>query len=510
MSLRNLLAASFKNTPDNIAVIDRKRSLTYGELHAKSRYLAADLSIESVLPGDRIGIYLDKSIEAVIAIFAILNSGAAYVPIDPTLPAKRVAFLVNNCRLKGLISDPKKLDKVRDELSSTISSMADVGHGLAWCGITHLSEPEDCIDGINNTDSLAYILYTSGSSGHPKGVMVSDRAALTFVEWATDYAGLHSNDRVASQAPFHFDLSIFDIFATIKVSAAIILIPTEVAIFPRTLADWIEQQGITVLYSVPSVLVRLVVQGGLERHSYSRLRQILFAGEVFPIKFLRELQATIPHPGYHNLYGPTESNVCSVYEAGIVANTETAPIPIGQACAGNELLVVNEFDEICRPWEIGEVWITGPTLMQGYWGMPELTREVFASLPARQNVQFYRSGDYAYQDRNGNLHYCGRRDRQIKIRGYRIEPGEIEAVLMLHPKVIQAAVVPVEHSVNDSRDGGFIKAYVVPRIANTLATQELIQFCAENLPSYMVPRAIEVRAHLPTSTNGKLDWSRLQ
>ena len=509
MSLRNLLAASFKNTPDNIAVIDRKQSLTYGELHAKSRHLAASLSIKSVLPGDRIGIYLDKSIEAVIAIFAILNSGAAYVPIDPTLPAKRVAFLVNNCRLKGLISDPKKLDKVRDELTSTISSMADVGHGLVWCGITHLSEP-DCIDEVNNADDLAYILYTSGSSGHPKGVMVSDRAALTFVEWAADYAGLHSNDRVSSQAPFHFDLSIFDIFATIKVSAAIILVPPEVSIFPRTLADWIEQQGITVWYSVPSVLIRLVVQGGLERYSYSRLRKILFAGEVFPINLLRELQAAIPHPGYHNLYGPTESNVCSAYEVGIITSTETAPIPIGQACAGNELLVVNEYDEICRPGETGEVLITGPTLMQGYWGMPELTREVFASLPARQNIQFYRSGDYAYQDQTGNLHYCGRRDRQIKIRGYRIEPGEIEAVLMLHPKVLQATVLPVEHRVNDSRDGGFIKAYVVPRIANTFTIQELILFCAENLPSYMVPRAIEVKTYLPTTANGKLDLSRLK
>ncbi|MFN8492880.1 MAG: amino acid adenylation domain-containing protein [Caldilineaceae bacterium] len=507
MTLQSLLQYSAKHAPEQIAVIDRMRTMTYQELDTDSDQLAVHLQSQGIEPGDRVGIYLDKSLEAVVAIFAILKAGATYVPLDPTSPVKRIAFLIDNCQMKGIITEQKKLEKIRSELPSLPLCVVLVAHDFAGLAGGAIPVPTVHRNRLDEQDNdLAYILYTSGSTGQPKGVMISHRAALAFVDWAVGYVGLQPSDHVASHASFHFDLSIFDLFATIKAGATVVLVPPELSIFPRNLADWIAQQAITVWYSVPSVLTRLVLQGGLERYRFTRLRQILFAGEIFPITHLRQLQRLIPHAHYHNLYGPTETNVCTAYPVGLLPDNQVTPVPIGQACAGGQLLIMNEQGEPCEQGATGELWVSSATLMSGYWGLPALTAQVFASLTTQMHGKFYRTGDLVFQDQEGNLHFCGRQDTQVKSRGYRIELGEIETILHLHPVVAQAVVIPLP----DDEMGNLLKAFVVTRLGETVPAGELLRFCAEHLPAYMVPRAIEFRPHLPTTATGKLDRCQMQ
>ena len=507
LTLQQLLQCSVKQAPERIAVLDRARTVTYQELDTYSDQLAVHLQRQGIGHGDRVGIYLDKSLAAVVTICAILKAGGTYVPLDPTSPIKRIAFLIDNCQMKGIVTEQKKFEKLKPALPALPLCVVLVAHDFAGLDLgahpvstLHSHRPDE----LGN--DLAYILYTSGSTGQPKGVMISQRAALAFVDWAVDYVGLQPGDRVASHAPFHFDLSIFDLFATIKAGATVVLVPPELAIFPRNLADWIAQQAITVWDSVPSVLTRLVLQGGLERHAFTHLRQILFAGEVFPITHLRQLQQAIPHAHYHNLYGPTETNVCTVYQVGLLPDHQTTPVPIGRACTGCELLIVNERDEPCTPGEVGELLVGGPTLMSGYWGLAEQTERAFASPPLRPHVKFYRTGDLVVQDQAGNLHFCGRRDTQVKSRGYRIELGEIEAILHLHPAVAQAVVIGVP----DDELGHRLKAIVVTHEGQSVTPPELTRFCAEHLPTYMVPHTIAFRSHLPTTATGKVDRNQLQ
>jgi acyl-coenzyme A synthetase/AMP-(fatty) acid ligase len=337
--------------------------------------------------------------------------------------------------------------------------------------------------------------------------MISHRASLTFVNWAFDCFRVQPTDRVSNHAPLHFDLSIFDIFVAVKAGASIVLVPDELSVFPIDLANFIEGEGITVWYSVPSALTRLVLYGELGRHQFSSLRQVLFAGEVFPIKYLRLLRAAIPHATYYNLYGPTETNVCTYYRVGEIAPERTEPIPIGTACANTEVFAVTDRLEVASLGEVGELYVRGPSLMKGYWGMPERTAEVLFPNPWRDAVwgdTVYRTGDLVRQNEAGNYVFLGRRDNLIKSRGYRIELGEIETVLYRHPEIEEAAAIAIP----DEEIGNAIRAVVVPRDASRLTAGELQALCAERLPKYMIPAEFEFRASLPRTSTGKVDkWS---
>ena len=260
--LQQLLETSAKHDGDRVAVIDRDRSITYGELDRLSDRFASVLIDCGRSKGDRIGIYLNKSIEAVIAIFGILKAGATYVPLDPFAPIKRIAFILDNCQIKGLVTTQKKALSLQLPDSSSVrclvlvddEALPEIEHPstvrvVSWQDV--LQTPANSLPTATGIeDDLAYILYTSGSTGTPKGVTISHRASLTFVNWAYDCFQVGAGDRISSHAPFHFDLSIFDIFTTIKAGATVILVPPELSVFPKNLAKFIEQQQITIWYSV--------------------------------------------------------------------------------------------------------------------------------------------------------------------------------------------------------------------------------------------------------------------
>jgi L-proline---[L-prolyl-carrier protein] ligase len=282
------------------------------------------------------------------------------------------------------------------------------------------------------------------------------------------------------------------------------LVPPEASVLPRELRRFIEEARITVWYSVPSILTSLAIRGGLQRGEFPDLRAVIFAGEVFPTKFLRRLMGLLPHATFYNWYGPTETNVCTWYRVPELPEDRTDPIPIGRAIDGAEVFAVTEGGTRAAPGEVGELYVGGDTVMQGYWGDPERTASVLVSDPvlgARGPV--YRTGDLVQELEDGNLRFLGRRDAQIKSRGYRIELGEIESAILSHPAVVECAVVAVPDEEVTNR----IRAHVVGHEGLTPA--DLAHHCRARLPKYMIPEAFDFTEALPKTSTGKVDRQAL-
>jgi len=351
-------------------------------------------------------------------------------------------------------------------------------------------------------DDLAYVLYTSGSTGEPKGVMLSHRNALAFVEWAGDTFRITHEDRLANHAPFHFDLSTFDLFAGARAGAAVYPLSPRIASFPAAVAKQWTTDRLTVWYATPSSLVLMLTRGGLASLDLASLRVLLFAGEAFPVKYLRELMRLAPHARFANLYGPTETNVCTWYDVTGVPDDDR-PLPIGRACPYDETLVLGEDSKPVPEGGAGELWVRGASVMHGYWGRPERTALALRPIEIAPGITdlAYRTGDLVRVRPDGNLEFLGRRDHQVKTRGYRVELGEIETVLLRHPAVDGAVVIATP----DEEIGHRLRAVVVTKRGAALDEAGVKQHCAATLPRYMVPEAVEFRAELPRTSSGKVD-----
>jgi amino acid adenylation domain-containing protein len=516
--LHQLLSQSARRNPDAEAVRLLDQALSYGELDRLSNQIAHALISHGVLPRDRVGIYLHKSPAAIAAIFGIMKAGACYVPVDANAPGLRLQEIGRQCAFRALITSHALYQKLsanfhQDCPMSGIFFVDQAPEGALPLPTFTFAEalpvqPADdpAVPAIDH--DLAYILFTSGSTGTPKGVMLSHLNALTFVNWAAATFNISAQDRLSNHAPFNFDLSVFDIFVAVKAGAAISLVPEGLSVFPLQLSSFIQEQKITVWYSVPMVLTLLQARGKLEQRDLSALRLILFAGEVFPTKHLRALMEKLPNKRYANLYGPTETNVCAYYEVKPLSPEQTAPIPIGKACANTDLIAISaQGERVIGPGEEGLLYARGSTVMQGYYGRPENTAASFISNPfsAGRDEKLYCTGDWVTLDENGNYLFVGRKDHMIKTRGYRVELGEIEAVMVAHPAVDEAVALPIP----DEAIGNTIHAVVTIADSRSLDSMQLKQHCAEKLPAYMVPERIDFRDSLPRTDNGKIDRRRL-
>jgi len=300
---------------------------------------------------------------------------------------------------------------------------------------------------------------------------------------------------------------VFDVYVALRSGACIVMVPDQVAMFPGQLAKWIRDQRISVWYSVPSALVRMLLHGQMDAVRYPDLRILLFAGEVFPQKYLRDVMGLLPHVEFFNLYGPTETNVCTFYHVPHDLDPAATSIPIGAACANQQVFAVDEQGRVTGVGEEGELLVRGGTVMAGYWGLPDKTAQVLVRnhlQPAFED-RVYRTGDIVRLAPDGNYVFVGRRDHMVKSRGYRIELGEIEQVLHQHDKVKEAAVIPVP----DEEIGARLQAFVTPQEGATLAAEELHAFCLTRLPVYMVPEGFAIRPELPTTSTGKTDRQAL-
>ncbi len=521
--LHNFLTDSSRKYPEKVAISYKEENISYHDLELLSNQLSASLSNKGVRLGGRVGIYIDKSIESVIAIFSILKTGACYVPLDPLAPVERQAVIINDCSLKYLITSSKKLSQIKQILEHTsilkYVFLIDIPR-QEWkervSGIKIIFKDEIFL--LHNSVSeqprkkqidsnLAYILYTSGSTGQPKGVTISHKAAIAFMNWAYKTFHVQSNDIVSSHAPLHFDLSIFDIFVSIQTGATICIVPQGLSSFPKSLVEFIANRKISTWYSVPSILTQLVLYGGLEERNLSHLRQILFAGEVFPTKYLRKLMELIPHARYYNLYGPTETNVITYFHVSKPLKGEK-PIPVGIPCDGVRVFIVNESGVAVNEGEIGELYVDCPTIMDGYWNDPKksesvLFRNVF--IPSAEET-VYKTGDLVSLNKDGNLEYHGRYDAMIKSRGYRIELGEVESAILAHPGIKEVAVIAVP----DDKIGNRISAVIVTKTGEEISPKDIISFCSKKLPHYMIPESISFVDSIPRTSTGKIDRKKIE
>ncbi|HKY61604.1 MAG TPA: amino acid adenylation domain-containing protein [Gemmatimonadota bacterium] len=496
-------AAAF---PSRIAIADPGRGLDvrYDRLNDLADSLAADLTRFGAGHGQRVGIYAPKSIPTLAAILATLKAGAAYVPVDTQAPSRRALEILTDCDVRAIVADPRLAETLRTAWgrdlrlleSHAVSELSKLGGEIVLLGRD---------DGQSSSiEELAYVLYTSGSTGRPKGVMHTHSSARSFVDWCMDVFEPTPEDRFSSHAPFHFDLSILDIYVPLGRGARIVLIAEEAGKNPLSLAPLIAEHRISVWYSTPSVLRLLIEHGGLERYDASGLRHVLFAGEVFPPGQLRQLQRAWPDRRYFNLYGPTETNVCTYFEiVGEVPPNRVDPYPIGKPIPPDDTLVLGSLGPAPRGEE-GELLVRGGTVMAGYWNRPELDAVAFHV--DDQNRKWYRTGDIVKENQDGDYVFLGRRDSMIKRRGYRVELGEIEAALHGHPDVREAAVV----SIPDAAQGVHVRAFVCWTGSQPPSMIVLKRFCAENLPLYMVPDSFTFVEQLPKTSTDKTDYVRLK
>ncbi|WZO98370.1 amino acid adenylation domain-containing protein [Isosphaeraceae bacterium EP7] len=516
--LSDLLRDAAALAPDGTAVEDEAgRTLTYRELDRQAGRLATRLARWGVARGDRVGLFLPKSPESVAAIHGTLRAGAAYVPVDPSAPATRGAGILADAGVKAIVAEASLVAGIR----AAWPGPGPVPRLVVVGGIPG-AEPHPCdapwdevmadeapapLPEPRGADDLAYILYTSGSTGTPKGVMLSHANAFTFLDWCDFALDLRDSERFSSHAPFHFDLSVFDLYACCRHRGTLVLIGEALGKDPARLAAALKARPVDVWYSAPSILGLLAEHGGLTAGDGSAPRVGLFAGEVFPMAPLRRIRSAWPETTLWNLYGPTETNVCTGYRVpGSIEADRTEPLPIGPVCPPLRARVVDEQGADVALGSVGELVIAGPGVMRGYFGRPDLTARAF--LPAAQGEAeptWYRTGDLVVDDGTGCYLFHGRRDRMVKKRGYRIELGEIESALYRHGDVDGAAVVA------RSDDAGVaIAAFVAMKPGRKGSIIAMKRHCTGYLPHYMVPDSVSFVPRLPTTSTDKVDYQRLQ
>jgi amino acid adenylation domain-containing protein len=513
-SLQQYLVDSARRDASQVAVVEPGLgAIRYGELDALTDALRDRLVALGVRPGDRVGLCMRKSVDSVATIYGALKAGAAYVPVDAGAPMARCAYILHDCAVKVVVVDAAAEPALRIELAALGGAPALIvvqrgdapGAGLrAAVGVASSASTHPGAAG-----DLAYILYTSGSTGKPKGVMLTQENATSFVDWCSETFAPTAADRFSSHAPFHFDLSILDLHLCIKHGATLVLVNEDIGKDAPRLAQLISDERISIWYSAPSILALLAQFGRLDQHDASALRQVHFAGEVFAVKHLRALTQRWPRPRYFNLYGPTETNVCTWYEVKPPVPPErTQPYPIGHVCSHLRARVCDELGVDVPPGEEGELCIAGRGVMQGYWALPEQTARGFHT--DADGTRWYRTGDVVTEGADGRAGcyvYRGRRDRMVKRRGYRIELGEIEAGLYRHPAIKEAAVVALP----DEESGVRIVAFLSWHGDKRPSLIEMKRFCAEQLPLTMLPDQFSWQPEgLPKTSTDKVDYQRLK
>ena len=499
------------------AVVLGEDRLSYGELVSESRRLARLLGEAGVEPGDRVALMVPKSPPAIVGMHAVLEASATYVPIDLGSPPPRAALVIDSAEpravlasgaaagLLAALADEGALDGVRvisvdPEWSGDERITAEYGPA-DWARL-----PDDPLEGGGSPEQLAHILFTSGSTGVPKGVQITHAMVSAFVEWAVEHFGTAPGERISGHPPLHFDLSTFDIYATLKAGAELHLVPAAASMLPGALADFIRDSALDQWFSVPSTLAFMLHSDAIEQDDFPTLKRVLFCGEAMPTPVLAEWMRRVPHASYTNLYGPTETTIASsYYDVPAVPEVETDPVPIGVPCPGENLLVLDEERRPLAPDQIGEIFIAGVGLSPGYWRDEAKTDAAFIPDPAGDG-RIYRTGDLGWVGEDGLFGCAGRVDSQIKHRGYRIELGEIEAALNSLGELRECAVVAVETQGFEAN--AICCAYVAAE--TEVAPPRLRAALARSLPAYMLPTRWHALDALPKNANGKIDRRALR
>ena len=506
--------------PDAIAVIFEDQQLTYSVLNQKSNQLAHYLINEKhITPDTLVGICVERSLDMVIGILAILKSGGAYVPLDPEYPEARLQYMLSDAKLSIVLTQThlRESTPVTDEQAiylddETLQKLLQA---------QPVKNPE--LHEIGLTPShLAYVIYTSGSTGNPKGVMIEHQALVNRIEWMDDKYGSSPDDRILQKTPFSFDVSVWEFLWPLSVGASLILAKPEGHKDPLYLSALIRDQQITKLHFVPSMLGSMLALGDLSQ--CKNLRQVFCSGEALSLHHITEFQTRCPQAELHNLYGPTEAAIDVSYWDCSQWHADLSSVPIGQPINNIQLFVLNSHMGLVPEQVAGELHIGGVGLARGYLNRNDLTNEKFILNPfydkkkSSSSERLYKTGDLVRWLPDGNLEFLGRIDHQVKIRGFRIELGEIENTLSLHTRVRDAVVLAKESSVTGDKS---LVAYIVTDAiavqdqseAALAARSDLIEnlrhHISKTLPNYMVPGAFVFLEKLPLTPNGKLDRKAL-
>ena len=519
--LHNWTTLSAERAPESVAVVMDGQAITYGELERLSNQLARGLKDAGCARGDRVCLLSPKSLDAIVAILGIIKADCTFVPLDPQSPAARQRKIIESCESRCLLAGGSAA-ALLDEIFAAGAfafPLSVVGLGSAridgpHCRAafsaadfsTYSSAPLDC---RNESGDPAHILFTSGSTGTPKGVVITHANVIRFVEWAKEYFHIAAGGRNSCHSPLHFDLSTFDIYGTFAAGAELHLVPQEANLLPHKLAEFIRRSELTQWFSVPSILNYMAKFDVVEDDDFPKLRELLWCGEVFPTPALIYWMRRLPHVRFTNLYGPTEATIASsYYTVPACPVDERSPIPIGTACPGESLLVLDESFKRTPAGEIGNLYIGGVGLSPGYWRDEEKNRAVFLQNPYSDDPsdRIYKTGDLASLGEDGLVYYIGRADFQIKSRGYRIELGEIESALHSLSGLHECAVVAVSV---DGFEGARICCAYAPRAGYTIAPLMLRRELSRLVPSYMLPTHWLAFGSLPKNANGKIDRPKL-
>jgi len=479
--------------------------LSYRALDEQSDRAARVLRSMGTRPGQPVGLCMDKSPDAIVAALGVLKAGACYVPLDPFSPVARSAPIVRACEIRIIVTRANRTETLAAELRSEPQGAPSLQAVIAP-GAWETTDDDAPLPQVTESH-LAYILHTSGSTGVPKGVAISHRNALAFVEMAGDYFGIGPEDRLAGHAPLHFDLSVFDLYCALRAGASVVLIPEYFGAFPKKMVKAIAEHQITVWNSVVSALTLMLDRGKLERESAATLRTCIFSGELMPMRTLRALRTVLPDARLYNVYGQTEANSSLVHPVTELPTGDDARPPIGRVFPNFDVFARTENGEPVEGGsQVGELHVAGPTVARGYFGDPERTSERFVQDPREPSsgAIVYRTGDLVRQDSEGAWHFVSRVDNLIKTRGYRVELGEIELALAQQPGIAGAVVVAIP----DDSIGHRLVGVVVPDPTADQPAPDpasLLQKLAARLPKYMVPESLRVLPELPTTSTGKPD-----
>ena len=483
------------------------QSLSYTDLDDRSNRLASFLLQQGVQKGDRIGIYMDRCLETVSAVYGILKAGGAYVPLNPSQPHARTLSLLEDCGIKHLITVPKLKRRVLSLVEEARYLKAVIGidplpglQSISWDTLLKQQPGIEHLPAIEGSD-LACIIYTSGSTGLPKGIMHSHEGIYHLAGLEADLHDSHAGDRIAITAPLHFDQSLFGYFSGPMVGATTVIFPDSYIQMPRSLAQQAAKEKLTIWFSVPYILMQMLKFGELENLDCKTLRWVRFGGEVFPVPALRQLMQRWPHARFINSYGPCEIARCTYYILDVPPKTDD-PIPLGDVWAKTEYKILDTNDREVGQGEVGEFVVTTATMMLGYWNNPDLTsRSLYIEEDQDGNQKvFYRTGDLVRLNDANEIMFLGRNDRQVKLRGFRIELDEIENFLMRQPNVEEAAVMHLEDAEEDQ-----IIAAVRIKNGGEVNSEDLKQALKKDLPPYAVPEHVWVLEDFPRTGSGKID-----
>jgi len=488
--LGDLIDKQSAKTPDAIAVTYGETDLSYSELQARTNLLAAYLRSRGVGPDVLVAVFMERSIEMVVALVGIVKAGGAYVPVDPEYPAARVGYMLRDAKAKVVLTQQHLLEKLPEQRADVLCLDSE------WAAVEAVRESP--LPGKVTGENLAYVIYTSGSTGNPKGAMNTHAGVCNQLFWMQETYGLTEDDRVLQKTPYSFDVSVWEFFWPLSTGARIVIAPPKSHRDPSALVKLINGHAISTIHFVPSMLHAFLQDP--QAGSCGCLKRVFCSGEALPPE-VRDTFFEIVHAELYNLYGPTEAAVDVSYWQ-CKTGTGSGSVPIGRPVANTQLYILDKNLQPVAIGVCGELYIGGVQVGRGYLNNQELTRQCFLSDPfaGTPGGTLYRTGDVARYLPTGALEYIGRVDFQVKIRGNRIELGEIEKSLAKHPQINEVVVVAGRENTVGKR----LEAFIVPHSGQQPATAELRKFLLEQLPEFMVPSIFVFVPAFPRTTNGKI------